>query len=280
MDPAVSPLRSHQQHPRPFDGEGSPRSSEDGTRERQSPVELTQSRENSVHGPSGPLGGAMHAMSPEVQLSLYPLFFCEDRHDAAELCRESARFALDLPRAAEVSRWRMKERMKTTSVALVMCLNIGVDPPDVLKISPCARAECWINPLAMQPAKALEAIGKALQAQYERWQPRAKYKMQLDPTVEDVKKLCQSCRRNARNERVLLHYNGHGVPKPTANGEIWVFNKSYTQYIPLSVYDLQSWTGNPAIYVFDCGGAGVLVDEAGIRLLRQAYPLVRDRVVV
>ena len=150
--------------------------------------------------------------------------------------------------------------MKTTSVALVMCLNIGVDPPDVLKISPCARAECWINPLAMQPAKALEAIGKALQAQYERWQPRAKYKMQLDPTVEDVKKLCQSCRRNARNERVLLHYNGHGVPRPTANGEIWVFNKSYTQYIPLSVYDLQSWTGNPAIYVFDCGGAGVLVD--------------------
>ena len=112
----------------------------------------------------------------------------------------------------------------------------------------------------MQPAKALEAIGKALQAQYERWQPRAKYKMQLDPTVEDVKKLCQSCRRNARNERVLLHYNGHGVPRPTANGEIWVFNKSYTQYIPLSVYDLQSWTGNPAIYVFDCGGAGVLVD--------------------
>ena len=260
MDSAVSPMRSHQQHLRPFDGEGSPRSSDDGTRERQSPVELTQSRENSVHGPSSPLGGAMHAMSPEVQLSLYPLFFCEDWHDAAELCRESARFALDLPRAAEVSRWRMKERMKTTSVALVMCLNIGVDPPDVLKISPCARAECWINPLAMQPAKALEAIGKALQAQYERWQPRAKYKMQLDPTVEDVKKLCQSCRRNARNERVLLHYNGHGVPRPTANGEIWVFNKSYTQYIPLSVYDLQSWTGNPAIYVFDCGGAGVLVD--------------------
>ena len=201
----------------------------------------------------------MHAMSPEMQLSLYPLFFCEDRHESAEVCREGAGVSR-AEHAAEVSRWRMKERMKTTSVALVMCLNIGVDPPDVLKISPCARMECWINPLAMQPAKALEAIGKALQAQYERWQPRAKYKTQLDPTVEDVKKLCQSCRRNAKNERVLLHYNGHGVPRPTSNGEIWVFNKSYTQYIPLSVYDLQSWTGNPAIYVFDCGGAGVLVD--------------------
>lgn len=31
--------------------------------------------------------------------------------------------------------WRMKERMKTVSVALVMCLNIGVDPPDVVKVN-------------------------------------------------------------------------------------------------------------------------------------------------
>ena len=28
-----------------------------------------------------------------------------------------------------------------------------------------------------------------------------------------------------QNERVLFHYNAHGVPKPTQNGEIWVFNK-------------------------------------------------------
>nr|KAJ0203639.1 hypothetical protein LSAT_V11C500256990 [Lactuca sativa] len=29
--------------------------------------------------------------------------------------------------------------MKTGCVALVLCLNISVDPPDVIKISPCAR---------------------------------------------------------------------------------------------------------------------------------------------
>jgi hypothetical protein len=28
-----------------------------------------------------------------------------------------------------------------------------------------------------------------------------------------------------QEERVLFHYTGHGVPKPTTNGEIWVFNK-------------------------------------------------------
>lgn len=35
--------------------------------------------------------------------------------------------------------------MKTGCVALVLCLNINVDPPDVIKISPCARMECWIG---------------------------------------------------------------------------------------------------------------------------------------
>ncbi|KAL7207442.1 hypothetical protein ACSBR1_029404 [Camellia fascicularis] len=30
---------------------------------------------------------------------------------------------------------------------------------------------------------------------------------------------------NANSDRVLFHYNGHGVPKPIAKGEIWVFNK-------------------------------------------------------
>ena len=58
---------------------------------------------------------------------------------------------------------------------------------------------------------------------------------------------------------MLFHYNGHGVPRPTGNGEVWVFNKSYTQYIPLSMYDLQTWVGAPCIYVLDCSAAGLLL---------------------
>ena len=177
--------------------------------------------------------------------------------------------------------------MKTVGVALVCCLNIGVDPPDVVKTSPCARMECWLEPSAEPPQKALEGIGSALQvgvffffffffffflcwfllgcwcccwvlmwgmlmvkkmdlafiketmsgmtlspfptltptptnynhnhttttitttttttinkqSQYERWQPRARYKQCLDPTVDDVKKLCTSLRRSSRDER-------------------------------------------------------------------------------
>lgn len=48
--------------------------------------------------------------------------------------------------------------------------------------------------------------GNALQAQYERWQPRAKYKKHLDPTIDDVKKLAVSCRRLAKVHCLLrLH---------------------------------------------------------------------------
>lgn len=95
-----------------------------------------------------------------------------------------------------------------------------------------------LDPLSMSPQKALEMIGKTLQMQYERWQPRARYKQSLDPTVEEVKKLCTSLRRNAKEERVLFHYNGHGVPKPTSNGEIWVFNRVGIDYDSLPRHSL------------------------------------------
>uniref|UniRef100_A0AB74UMX4 Regulatory associated protein of mTOR n=1 Tax=Euwallacea interjectus TaxID=321055 RepID=A0AB74UMX4_9CUCU len=185
-----------------------------------------------------------------LQLSDKDLFlaFCEERH--TEKIEGIA---------WKTQMWRMKERMKTVSVALVLCLNVGVDPPDIVKTQPCARLECWIDPLSMSGSKALETIGQALLTQYERWQPRARYKLSLDPTADEVKKLCTSLRRNAKEERVLFHYNGHGVPKPTSNGEIWVFNRTYTQYIPLSIYDLQSWMGAPSIYVYDCPNAGIIV---------------------
>eukprot|EP01119_Soliformovum_irregulare_P010419 TRINITY_DN2556_c3_g1_i2.p1 TRINITY_DN2556_c3_g1~~TRINITY_DN2556_c3_g1_i2.p1 ORF type:complete len:316 (-),score=59.46 TRINITY_DN2556_c3_g1_i2:120-1067(-) len=161
----------------------------------------------------------------------------------------------------KIAKWRMRERMKTVCVALNFCLNLGVDPPDVIKTEPCARLECWIDPLQFaQPLKALEMIGKALQENFEKMQPRARYKLALDPTVDETKRLCGSLRRNAQDERVLFYYNGHGVPKPTSNGEIWVFNQDYTQYIPLSIYELQTWVGSPSIYVFDCSASGMVVN--------------------
>ena len=143
--------------------------------------------------------------------------------------------------------------MKTVSVALVLCLNIGTDPPDLTsKTSNSATLQCWFDPMSTSRSKARDAIGTCLELQYTKWQARARYRKAMDPTIEDVRSLCISMRRYAKNDRLLFHYNGHGVPRPTANGEVWVFNKTYTQYIPLSVFEIRSWITTPSIVVLDC----------------------------
>lgn len=160
-----------------------------------------------------------------------------------------------------ITDWKvMKERQKTISAILVLCLNLGVDPPDIMKTYPCAKYESWCDPSAYPDTKkAIELIGKNLQLQYETLSLRTRYKQSLDPCVEDVKRFCNTLRRGAKDERILFHYNGHGVPQPTASGEIWVFNRGYTQYIPISLYDLQTWLGAPVIFVYDCNSAGNII---------------------
>lgn len=129
--------------------------------------------------------------------------------------------------------WRSKDRLKTFAAALVVCLRIGYDPPDIVKTDPCAKLECWIDPYALPKDKALETIGANLQKQYESLAPTGKtrYRQYLDPSVEDTRKLTLAMRKMAKQERVLFHYNGHGVPKPTASGEIWVFVRRRAELI-------------------------------------------------
>ena len=160
--------------------------------------------------------------------------------------------------------WPLKDKMRTAGVGLIMALNVGTDPPDVIKPNPCAKLQCWMDPLSVSRAKAKEQIGERLEAQYAQWQQQRtavplKYRRALDPTVEDVRTLCLWLRRQARSDRILLHYNGHGVPRPTESGEIWVFDKNHTQYIPLTVTDLRQWMGKPNIVILDCNSAGVLM---------------------
>ncbi|GAP87222.1 putative regulatory associated protein-mTOR [Rosellinia necatrix] len=204
--------------------------------------------------------GARHGFEDHYQsediisqlASNWYMYFTDKRHETT-----------GQPKApnCEIEDWRMRDRLKTVSAALAVCLNIGVEPPDQLKTSPGAKLEAWQDPFVPPAPKALESIGKSLQTQYENISVRTRYKQYLDPSVEETKKFCMSLRRNAKDERVLLHYNGHGVPKPTASGEIWVFNKNYTQYIPISLYDLQQWLQSPTVFVWDCSEAGNILNN-------------------
>ncbi|KAI4365533.1 hypothetical protein MLD38_021512 [Melastoma candidum] len=91
-----------------------------------------------------------------------------------------------------------------------------------------------------------------LKKQYERWQPRAYYKEKLDPTIEEVKKLCMACRRSAKTERSYF------ITMDTVFQSQLLM--SYTQYIPLPIPDLDSWLKTPSNYVFDCSAAGLIVN--------------------
>ncbi len=130
--------------------------------------------------------------------------------------------------------------MKTLSVGLVLCLNLGVAPPDVVKANPCAKKECWIGdyplmwlPLsnslpsrshcyacpqgignhwesscrAVQSLAAQGASPPALPICYPCYCwliEQAKCKQALDPTPDDIKKLCSSLRRRAKVTTVLF----------------------------------------------------------------------------
>ncbi|KAF2485970.1 raptor N-terminal caspase like domain-containing protein [Neohortaea acidophila] len=188
------------------------------------------------------------------------MYFDDKRHETA------GKPALGFDPKNVVSDWRMRDRLKTVCAVLAVCLNVGVDPPDVIKTNPCARLECWVDPIPPDSTNqsstnnANAQIGKNLQQQYENLSLRTRYKVVLDPTIEELKRYTTNMRRNANHDRVLFHYNGHGVPKPTASGEIWCFNRSYTQYIPVTLYDLQDWVGAPGLWVWDCSAAGGIID--------------------
>ncbi|KAH9056937.1 raptor N-terminal caspase like domain-containing protein [Lactarius vividus] len=162
--------------------------------------------------------------------------------------------------APKISPWRSSPgKLKTANAALVLCLNIDVDPPDIVKTNPCAVLECWVDPHTMPSHKALEVIGTNLQHQFEGLSPKLSYKPILDPSYEDLRRFCATLRKQAKEDTVLFYYNGHGVPKPTASGELWCFNRNYTQYIPVSLAEVQHWLGTPCVYIWDCSAAGNLL---------------------
>ena len=157
--------------------------------------------------------------------------------------------------------WRLAQqgKSKTLHFLLFMCLNHGCDPPDHVRIEPCAKLLCWCDPAVAQ-AKLLvqssDAIGEALEAQYRGVQKEGVYKRCLEMSLEDARAAMMQMRRKAKDGRVLVHYNGHGMPRATSQGELWFFDKEHTHYHPLGIKDILSYCGSPTIFVLDCNGAG------------------------
>ncbi|RYP86974.1 hypothetical protein DL769_000617 [Monosporascus sp. CRB-8-3] len=122
--------------------------------------EAASSPEGEIHDWGARHGFEDHYQSDFVsQLAInWYMYFTDRRHETTGQPK--------LPNY-EIEDWRMRDRLKTVSAALAVCLNIGVEPPDQLKTNPGAKLEAWTDPFVPPATKALETIGKNLQQQYE-----------------------------------------------------------------------------------------------------------------
>jgi regulatory associated protein of mTOR len=77
--------------------------------------------------------------------------------------------------------------------------------------------ECWLDPNKLTGP---QDIISAVHAQFLRLMPRAKFKLICDPTTDEMHSMA-ALRRSVDTDRIVFHYNGHGVPKPTAAGEVF-----------------------------------------------------------
>ena len=50
------------------------------------------------------------------------MYYTDKRHETGGNPKEEAQ-------SSPLQEWRMRDRLKTVSAALVLCLNLGVDPP-------------------------------------------------------------------------------------------------------------------------------------------------------
>ena len=203
--------------------------------------------------------GGLHESSSRQRTS----FYTEPRH----LPSTSEDWEADGSPEPEAQEWRIRSS-RTYGGVLAVCLNVEVEPPDcpfprALQTG-AGRLLCGIDPNESNqadPRKVVARIGSQLEAQYGQIVSSRStvFKQCLDPTVEQVHRNCRKLRREAKDDTLLFHFNGHGVPAPSLLGEIWLFSDSYTEYVPVRAVEVAEWLGRPAVFVLDCPHAGRVV---------------------
>ncbi|CUG88723.1 Hypothetical protein, putative [Bodo saltans] len=108
----------------------------------------------------------------------------------------------------QASQQQRPVRIKTSHVLIFMCLQIGNDPPDYVRIEPCAKLE-WTY-LGRQRVRAKYSapslrLAEALESKYKIIQKDAMYKRFVEVTIDDARAQLASIRRKARDGRVLFH---------------------------------------------------------------------------
>jgi hypothetical protein len=159
------------------------------------------------------------------------------------------------------ARWRTTAQRshRTSHGVLFVCLQPGGDPPEHPRISPRAKLEAWID-ASEETAKIVrrgsEAVIEALELQYKSLYRDVVFRRCNEATIDDARAALQQMRRKAESGgRLLIHYNGHGMPSATQNGELWFFDARREHFVPFNIVDIAAFAESPAVYVLDCNCA-------------------------
>ncbi|EDR23065.1 hypothetical protein, conserved [Entamoeba dispar SAW760] len=143
--------------------------------------------------------------------------------------------------------------VRTPHLIICCCLNIGIEPPGYKKPKVSSNIFGWINTKEHKKREIGYEITNQIGIQYQRYcTPTVTTEGLWDPTIEKVKKACIGARERFGKDRILFHYNGHGVPLPTINHECWFFDEEITTYVPMNISEIYSCIGERGVYVFDC----------------------------
>ncbi|CCW70879.1 unnamed protein product [Phytomonas sp. Hart1] len=168
--------------------------------------------------------------------------------------------------------------IRLTRAILFMYLHTCSGPPDYPRINPCTTLECWIDPLVAQGSRRAggscsEAIAEVLESQYRSvLREDIPISRVVEANIEVASMMLGKARNLTRDGRVLVHYNGHGMPRATDLGEVWVFDSDHTHYVPFNITDISDLIGTPTLYIFDCNAAGAILRHWQKNLLHEKRP--------
>lgn len=147
------------------------------------------------------------------------------------------------------------------------------------RVEPCAKLECWEESIAVQGDAYRYAISNLLLNQYGQVLRRCTRERLFSSTgygeMENSRELINAARveRARKNGRLLLHYNGHGMPPPTDKGEIWMLGKNQ-KCQAFDIIELGKTLDGLTFIVLDVDSAGSVLKAWKANRLHEKKPNV------
>lgn len=152
------------------------------------------------------------------------------------------------------------------------------------RVEPCAKLECWEEAQSGLQGNSLDEfrqrVSATLLSQYGQvlWRAnreRLLHRISFSDYDSSRKHFDVAHAEQAKyNGRLVIHYNGHGLPPATALGEVWMVDKERNNFIPFSLLDAAAAVAGPIVFVVDADSAGSILQPWARRQMAERKPNV------